>query len=129
LLSLTPGLSVKNSGERRDLVVFLDEARDLYSEPVQDDYLKKEGFVMTVQTTYSNARANFASLLDRVTANREIVIINRRGSEDVALVAASELSSLLETAHLLRSPKNARRLFESIAELQAGGGTEHELID
>ena len=69
---------------------------------------------MTVQTTYSNARANFASLLDRVTANREIVIINRRGSEDVALVAASELSSLLETAHLLRSPKNARRLLAAL---------------
>ena len=69
---------------------------------------------MTVQTTYSSARANFASLLDRVTANREIIIITRRGSEDVALVAASELSSLLETAHLLRSPKNARRLWAAL---------------
>ena len=69
---------------------------------------------MTVQTTYSNARANFASLLNRVTANREIVIINRRGSEDVALVAASELTSLLETAHLLRSPRNARRLLTAL---------------
>jgi antitoxin YefM len=64
---------------------------------------------MTTQTTYSNARANLAALLDEVTANRGIVIINRRGAEDVALVAASELSSLLETAHLLRSPKNAER--------------------
>lgn len=69
---------------------------------------------MAIQTTYSKARANLAALLDRVTANREIVIINRRGSEDVALVAAAELSSLLETAHLLRSPKNAQRLLRAL---------------
>ena len=52
--------------------------------------------------------------MDRVAANREIVIINRRGAEDVALVSAAELSSLLETAHLLRSPKNARRLLAAL---------------
>ena len=69
---------------------------------------------MTIQTTYSKARANLAALLDRVTADREIAIINRRGAEDVALVAASELSSLLETAHLLRSPKNAQRLLTAL---------------
>ena len=69
---------------------------------------------MTTQTTYSNARANLATLLDEVAENREIVIINRRDAEDVALVAASELSSLLETAHLLRSPKNARRLLRAL---------------
>jgi antitoxin YefM len=69
---------------------------------------------MTIQTTYSKARANLAALLDRVTADRGIVIITRRGAEDVALVAASELSSLLETAHLLRSPKNAQRLLTAL---------------
>lgn len=69
---------------------------------------------MAIQTTYSNARANFALLLDQVTDQQEIVIINRRGSEDVALVAVSELSSLLETAHLLRSPKNAQRLLTAL---------------
>jgi antitoxin YefM len=69
---------------------------------------------MATQTTYSKARANLAALLDRVTDDREIVIINRRGSEDVALVAASELSGLLETAHLLRSPKNAERLLTAL---------------
>ncbi len=69
---------------------------------------------MARQTTYTNARANLASLLERVTANREVIIINRRGGEDVALVAASELSSLLETAHLLRSPKNAQRLLTAL---------------
>jgi antitoxin YefM len=74
---------------------------------------------MAIQTTYSHARENFAALLEQVTADREIVIINRRGSEDVALVAASELSSLLETAHLLRSPKNAQRLLTALRRAQA----------
>ena len=74
---------------------------------------------MPIQTTYSNARNNLASLLERVTDDREIVVINRRGREDVALVSASELSSLLETAHLLRSPKNANRLLKALHRAQA----------
>ena len=63
---------------------------------------------MTV-TTYSDARARLASLCDLAASTREPVIITRRSAEDVALVSAAELSSLLETAHLLRSPENARR--------------------
>lgn len=70
---------------------------------------------MTIQTTYTQARAQLASLLDEVTNNREIVIIQRRGEEDVALIAADELAGLLETAHLLRSPKNAERLLTALA--------------
>lgn len=73
---------------------------------------------MAIQTTYSNARENLASLLEQVTSDREIVIISRRGYEDVALVTASELSSLLETAHLLRSPKNAQRLLKALRRAQ-----------
>ncbi|MCY7374728.1 MAG: type II toxin-antitoxin system Phd/YefM family antitoxin [Pyrinomonadaceae bacterium] len=73
---------------------------------------------MPIQTTYSNARNNLASLLEQVTDEQEIVIINRRGREDVALVSASELSSLLETAHLLRSPKNAGRLLKALHRAQ-----------
>lgn len=65
---------------------------------------------MTIHTSFTQARANFAKLCDSVTANREIAIIQRRGVEDVALIAAAELTSLLETAYLLRSPKNAERL-------------------
>ena len=65
---------------------------------------------MPIQTTYTNARAQFASLWDEVTNNKEVVIIKRRGVEDVALISASELAGLLETSHLLRSPKNAERL-------------------
>jgi len=74
---------------------------------------------MPIQTTYSNARNNLASLLERVTDEQEIVIINRRGYEDVALVSASELSILLETAHLLRSPKNSNRLLKALHRAQA----------
>jgi antitoxin YefM len=74
---------------------------------------------MTVQISYSNAREKLASLIEQVTADKEIVIINRRGYEDVALVAASELSSLLETAHLLRSPKNAQRLLKALNRAQS----------
>jgi antitoxin YefM len=69
---------------------------------------------MTIQTTYTDARAHLASLLDRAAHDREIIIIQRRGAEDVALVAADELTSLLETAYLLRSPANARRLLAAL---------------
>src|SRR5262245_21355176 len=73
---------------------------------------------MPIQSTYSNARENLASLLEQVTENREIVIISRRGYDDVALVSLSELAGLLETAHLLRSPKNAQRLLKALRRAQ-----------
>jgi len=73
---------------------------------------------MPIQTTYSNARENLATLLEQVTEDREIVIISRRGYDDVALVAVSELAGLLETAHLLRSPKNAQRLLKALRRAQ-----------
>jgi antitoxin YefM len=73
---------------------------------------------MTIQTSYTHASKNFASLLERVTADREIVVIKRRGHEDVAMVSMSELNSLLETAHLLRSPKNAQRLLQALNNAQ-----------
>ncbi|MBL7163351.1 MAG: type II toxin-antitoxin system prevent-host-death family antitoxin [Anaerolineales bacterium] len=69
---------------------------------------------MTLHTTYTNARNSLAKMLDKVTHDREIVIIQRRNEEDVALISAAELSSLVETAHLLRSPKNAERLLAAL---------------
>lgn len=69
---------------------------------------------MTIQTTYTQARAGLAKLLDQVTQNREVVIIQRRGEEEVAMIAASELESLMETAYLLRSPANAERLITAL---------------
>ncbi len=75
---------------------------------------------MTVQTSYTDARAHLAELLDRASRDRETVIITRRGAPDVALVAADELASLQETAHLLRSPANARRLLAALQRSLAG---------
>jgi antitoxin YefM len=69
---------------------------------------------MPIQTTYSNARNNFATLIEQVIDEQEVVVINRRGYDDVALIRADELSSLIETSHLLRSPKNASRLLKSL---------------
>ncbi|MEA3224193.1 MAG: type II toxin-antitoxin system prevent-host-death family antitoxin [Thermodesulfobacteriota bacterium] len=69
---------------------------------------------MAIQTTYTHARSKLASLLDEVTKNREVVIIQRRGREDVALITADELAGILETAHLLRSPNNANRLLTAL---------------
>lgn len=73
---------------------------------------------MAIKTTYSQARANLAKLCDRVSGNREIVIISRRNAEDVAMIAAGELSGIIETAHLLRSPRNARRLLAALNRAQ-----------
>ncbi len=69
---------------------------------------------MTGHITYPKARHELAKLLNQVTHNREIVVIQRRGEEEVAMIAASELESLLETAYLLRSPANAERLLSSL---------------
>jgi antitoxin YefM len=75
---------------------------------------------MPIQTTYTQARANLATLLNEVTNNRETVIIQRRRSESVAMISAEELSGLLETAHLLRSPKNAERLIAALGKALKG---------
>jgi antitoxin YefM len=82
---------------------------------------------MAHRTSYTAARANFATLCNRAIENREVIMINRRGTEDVALVAANELSSLLETAHLLRSPKNARRLLAALDRARTKKGRPEPL--
>ncbi len=84
---------------------------------------------MTTEITYSQARANLASLLDNVTENREVVIIRRRNAEDAALIAASELTSLLETAYLLRSPANAERLLTALNDALKGQERPMSLVD
>ena len=78
---------------------------------------------MAIQTTYTQARARFASLIDEVLKNREVVIIQRRGNEDVAMIAADELVGILETAHLLRSPANADRLNFALERVRRQSGT------
>lgn len=77
---------------------------------------------MATRTTYSAARQGLAQLCKRVSENREAVIIGRRGHADVALIAADELASLEATAHLLRSPANARRLLRALERALRGGG-------
>lgn len=71
---------------------------------------------MARHVTYSFARQNLAALLDEAASATEPVIIKRRGHDDVALIPASELRGLEETAHLLRSPRNAIELFKSLQE-------------
>ncbi len=71
------------------------------------------------KTTYTEALNNLASLLDRVVNHKEAIIIKRRERGNVALIAEEELSSLLETAYLLRLPKNAARLLSAIARGKA----------
>ena len=83
---------------------------------------------MTIQTTYTQARDGLAKLLDQVTHDREIVVIHRRGEEEVAMIAASELESLMETAYLLRSPVNAERLLSSLGRALKNEG-EPQSID
>lgn len=80
-----------------------------------------------METTYTETRSNFASLWDKVIDCREPLTIHRRGSEDVVLLPASELSSLQETAHLLRSPKNAQRLLEALMASMKQEGEETTL--
>jgi len=75
---------------------------------------------MATETTYTSLRENLASVLDRVFDDQEIVIVRRKGARDVALVPARELAGLLETAHLLRSPRNARRLLTALRRAELG---------
>lgn len=75
---------------------------------------------MAIETTYTALRENLASVLDQVTQDQEIVLVKRRGAEDVALVPARELAGLMETAYLLRSPANARRLLTALGRARKG---------
>jgi antitoxin YefM len=77
---------------------------------------------MAIETTYSEARSQFATYLDRVVDDQEVVIVNRRGKEPAAIISAAELTSLLETVHLMRSPKNAQRLLSALNKSRAGKG-------
>jgi antitoxin YefM len=78
---------------------------------------------MPIETTYTQARENLAALWDEVTANQEIVIIHRRGAKDIALIEADELRGLIETAHLIRSPRNAQRLLTALNRALANEGS------
>ena len=84
---------------------------------------------MTIEITYSQARANFATLWDSITQNREVVIVQRRGAEPIAMISADELDSLMETAHLLRSPKNAERLLTALNRALKDEGQPQSILE
>src|ERR1700728_616291 len=79
--------------------------------------------------TYSESRAHYAETLNAVIDDREEVVITRAGHEPVVMVALSDYESLKETAYLLRSPENARRLLASIDRLEHGGGVQRDLLE
>ena len=79
--------------------------------------------------TYTSARGNLAKTMQKVCDDHSPVIITRKTSQPVVMMSLEDYQALEETAYLLRSPKNARRLLESVAELEAGKGSEKELVD
>lgn len=79
--------------------------------------------------TYSAARANLASTMDRVCNDHEPLIITRNGEQSVVMLSLEDYQALEETAYLLRSPANARRLLAAAAQLAAGQGVERELAE
>ncbi|MBW6512446.1 MAG: type II toxin-antitoxin system prevent-host-death family antitoxin [Desulfuromonadaceae bacterium] len=77
--------------------------------------------------SYTNARSNLAKTMEKVCTDHDPVIITRRNESSVVMMSLEDFQALEETAYLLKSPKNARRLLESIAQLESGDGTEREL--
>ena len=77
--------------------------------------------------TYTAARANLADTMDRVCDDHEPIIITRNSQQAVVMMSLDDFKALEETSYLLRSPKNARRLLESIASLETGQGKERKL--
>ena len=75
--------------------------------------------MLSKQTNYTNLRQNLASILDEAIAERDVIIVTRQGKEDVAILAADELSNILETLHLFRSPANAQRLTAAMERADA----------
>jgi antitoxin YefM len=78
---------------------------------------------------YTRLRSGLAKAMDRVCDDHDPIIVTRKSSRSVVMLSLEDYEALEETAYLLRSPKSARRLLESIAELERGGGTERELVE
>lgn len=79
--------------------------------------------------TYTEAREKLAELIESACEDHEPYIITKRRDKAVVMMSLEDYDSLIETAHLLKSPKNARRLLESIKELEEGRGTPRELAE
>ena len=79
--------------------------------------------------SYTESRARYAEVLDSVVNDREEVVITRAGHEPVVLMSLADFESLRETAYLMRSPANARRLLDAMERLETGRGEQHDLVD
>ena len=79
--------------------------------------------------SYTHARTHLAKTMEKVCNDHDPVIITRQNQRSVVMISLEDYQALEETAYLLRSPKNARRLLESIAELESDGGIERELVE
>ena len=78
---------------------------------------------------YTESRARYAEVLDGVVNDREEVVITRAGHEPVVIVSLEDYESLKETAYLMRSPANARRLLDAMERLEAGRGQVHDVVE
>lgn len=79
--------------------------------------------------TYTNARNNLAGTMKKVCEDHAPIIVTRKNNEAVILMSLEDYEALTETAYLMRSPKNAKRLIESVEELNTGRGKEREIIE
>jgi antitoxin YefM len=79
--------------------------------------------------SYTSARENLAQTMKKVCEDHDPVIITRRNNEAVVMLSLEDYEALNETAYLLRNPRNAKRLLESIEELESGKGIERELVE
>lgn len=79
--------------------------------------------------TYSDARARLAQTMEKVCEDHAPVVITRKNNRSVVMMSLEDFHALEETAYLLKSPRNARRLLRSIAELESGAGTARELVE
>jgi len=79
--------------------------------------------------SYTTARGNLAKTMEQVCDDHAPIAITRKGEGAVVMMSMEDYQALEETAYLLRSPKNTRRLIEAIAELEKGDGVERELVE
>jgi antitoxin YefM len=79
--------------------------------------------------SYTESRKRYAEVLDSVVDDREEIVITRAGHEPVVILSLADFESLRETAYLLRSPANARRLLDAMQRLESGAGEQHALVD
>jgi antitoxin YefM len=79
--------------------------------------------------SYTAARQNLAKTMENVCRDHDPIIVTRKSTDSVVIMSLEDYESLAETAYLLRSPKNTRRLIESIVQLEDGKGSERELLD